>query len=190
MWFNKGVKTCIHTVWTFKFCEEILPPCGQAGRPEEGRAVQFFTPIQSSFANTCKYSVGGCLFGHTGTVLTAITVGESEEFWVGGGGVKFGETAHIWLSASRDEWLGDNRASAAGRKMIPLPRCGTRPCWRGLFPAPPDPHLLPPPVGKCIRNTREVFFSKFDVFMDNSVWVWGFQVMLLSFGTDDIPPHK
>lgn len=32
--------------------------------------------------------------------------------------------AHIWLSASRDEWLWDNRASAAGRKMIrPPPSC-------------------------------------------------------------------
>lgn len=29
--------------------------------PEEGHVVKFFKPIQTSFANTCKYTVGGCL---------------------------------------------------------------------------------------------------------------------------------
>lgn len=48
-----------------------------------------------------------------------------------------GATMHIWLSASRDEWLWDNRPSAAGRKMILWARCGSRPHWWGFIPAVP-----------------------------------------------------
>lgn len=74
------------------------------------------------------------------------STGESEECWEQGGGSR---AAHIFLSASRDEWLGDNGASAAGRKMIPATRCGSQPRrWRGLLPARGDPHLLAAPVGK------------------------------------------
>lgn len=105
---------------------------------------------------------------HCSAVLTAIgsggdpqgtarNAGSEEELGgalgvVGGGG---GGGAHICLSAGRDEWLGDNRASAAGRKMIPCPAVATSHVGRDppLLPPPRYPHLLAAPVGKWEART-------------------------------------
>lgn len=67
---------------------------------------------------------------HCSTVLTAISSGGDPQGTVRNAGSEEelrealgvrGGAAHICLSAGRDEWLRDNRASAAGRKMIPVP---------------------------------------------------------------------
>lgn len=90
--------------------------------------------------------------GWVGGVLTAISGvdpqgkvrnAESE----GGGAV-----AHIWLSASRDEWLGGQQGISSWAEDDPIvlpwqPATLARP-----LPAPLHPHLLPAPVGK--RDSR------------------------------------
>lgn len=111
----------------------------------------------------------GWVFGHIGTALTAIS-GEDPLGKVRNAGRWGGSgAAHIWLSASRDEWLGDNRASAAGRKMIPRPAVAAD--YTGKASSP-----LPPPTPTCYQHLWEsgrVTPKIGDrVFIGDHHWVW------------------
>lgn len=59
-----------------------------------------------------------------------------------------GAVAHIWLPASRDEWLGGQQGISSWAEDDPIV-----PPWQPAMlarplPAPLNPHLLPAPVGK------------------------------------------
>lgn len=115
---------------------------------------------------------GGWMFGYISPALTAISSGEPQGKVRNAGSRRVRGAEHIWLSASHDEWLGDNRASAAGRKMIPWPAVAAGHAGKASSPLPSAPtchqHLWE--SGSRISNTKEAFQLS-TVFMgEHLVW--------------------
>lgn len=101
-----------------------------------------FASDSNQLSNTCKYTVAG----ESARPDSYQQIHGGKWGMLGAGGVR--GAAHIWLSASRDEWLRDNRASAAGRKMIPRPSVAAR------HAAPLDLHLFLAPVEEVASVTE------------------------------------